>query len=66
MSRSRVVGGLLALILVVCGAVIYLDQNGTFGDTSTPVVNPVDTSTTPTSPAPLPDTSTSDGYGELK
>lgn len=63
MSRSRVVGGLLALILVVCGAVIYLDQNGAFGNTSTPVVNPVDTSTTP---APLPDTSTSDGYGELK
>jgi len=64
MSRSRVVGGLLALILVVCGAVIYLDQNGAFGDTSTPVVNPVDTSTT--APTPLPDTSTSDGYGELK
>lgn len=63
MSRSRVIGGLLALILLGCGVAIYLDQSGAFGDTPAPVVNPVGT---PGTPAPLPDTSGSDGYGELK
>ncbi|UQN07510.1 hypothetical protein [Deinococcus sp. QL22] len=64
MSRSRVIGGLLALILLACGAVIFLDQNGAFGTTSQSVTTP--SPITPDAPAPLPDTSTSDGYGELK
>ncbi|THF70755.1 hypothetical protein E7T06_06395 [Deinococcus sp. Arct2-2] len=63
MSRSRVVGGLLALILLGCGVTIFLDQNGAFGDTPASVVNPVNTPGTPT---PQPDTSGADGYGELK
>ncbi|MFB9991692.1 hypothetical protein ACFFLM_06895 [Deinococcus oregonensis] len=64
MSRSRVIGGLLALILLGCGAAIFLDQNGAFGNTSQSinVPSPVDPGTS----APQPDTSTSDGYGELK
>lgn len=64
MSRSRVIGGLLALILLACGAVIFLDQNGAFGTPSQSVTLP--SPITPDAPAPLPDPSTSDGYGELK
>lgn len=63
MSRSRVIGGLLSLMLLGCGVTIFLDQNGAFGDTAAPVVNPA---TTPGTPTPLPDTSGADGYGELK
>ncbi|MDB5045631.1 MAG: hypothetical protein JWQ08_1681 [Deinococcus sp.] len=64
MNRSRIVGGLLALILLICGVTIFLDQNGAFGNTSQSVNLP--SPVTPGTPAPQPDTSGSDGYGELK
>ncbi len=64
MTRSRIVGSLLALILLACGAVIFLDQNGAFGSPPQSVNTPVPI--TPDNSAPLPDTSTSDGYGELR
>ncbi|SMB96029.1 hypothetical protein [Deinococcus hopiensis] len=62
MTRARLLGGLLALILLVCGAVIFLDQRGAFGDRDAASVS------TPALQGDPPPASTSsvDGYGDLK
>ncbi|EYB66966.1 hypothetical protein DEIPH_ctg056orf0006 [Deinococcus phoenicis] len=61
MTRARVLGALLALILLVCGVVIYLDQRGAFGETSASGPGPATAPLTPNPPA-----SGDPGYGELK
>ena len=62
MTRSRVIGLVLFVILLGCVAVIALDQLGLFGGAQT-----VNAPATPTAPTPLPGTpSTGDGYGDLK
>ena len=61
MNRIRLLSGLLALILLGCGAVIFLDQRGAFGGGTAghPGVS------TPANPGtPLP--SSGDGYGDLR
>ncbi|GGL17245.1 hypothetical protein [Deinococcus radiotolerans] len=62
MNRSARIGGLLALILLICGAVIVLDQTRTqTGAASTPATGtPATGTSTPTPP------SSNDGYGDLK
>lgn len=70
MSRARVLTAVLAAILLLCAAAIYLDQQGFFGGeatVSTPA-SPVSPSSpaTPVPPATPPGTTTGEGYGELK
>ncbi len=61
MRRARVLGTLLVLILLVCGGVIYLDQRGAFGKSSTgQATNSASSGTNTTSTPDDP------GYGELK
>ncbi len=66
MTRARVLTAVLAAILLLCAAAVYLDQQGFFGgDTlSTPArsSSPI----TPSTPATPPDDANGDGYGELK
>ncbi len=71
MNRARLISTLLGLILLACAAVIYLDQRGTFGNTSAGTPPPASTEITPTSPTntttPVPAQPTdSSGYGGLK
>ncbi len=70
MTRARVLTAVLAAILLLCAAAVYLDQQGFFdgGTTiSTPdkPAQPV-TPTAPVTPATSPATTNGDGYGELK
>lgn len=60
MKRSRLIGGLLAVILLACVAVIVLDQMGLFGGTQTTTTPTNNPNTTPGTP------SNGDGYGGLK
>ncbi|CAM3997513.1 hypothetical protein [Deinococcus marmoris] len=67
MTRARVLTAVLAAILLLCAAAVYLDQQGFFGgesavSTPTQPATPAQRST----PAAPPDTTNGDGYGELK
>lgn len=69
MSRARLLGGLLALILLGCGAVIVLDQQGAFGDRSAPPAQgttPLAPETVPTDTSAPADPGSGSGYGDLK
>jgi hypothetical protein len=61
MTRARVLTAVLAAILLLCAAAIYLDQQGFFGGEAT-----VSTPSTPIIPATPPNPTSGDGYGELK
>lgn len=63
MTRARVLTAVLAAILLLCAAAIYLDQQGFF-DAST-VSAPLKPSPAATPATPV-DTTSGDGYGELK
>lgn len=60
MNRARLLGGLLGLILIACGAVIFLDQRGAFGPRDAASVS------VPGIQGDPPPASTGDGYGDLK
>lgn len=63
MNRSRLISGVLVVILLVCGVVIFLDQNGVFSGSNSGSRPPV------TAPSGQPTTApptTGDGYGDLK
>lgn len=62
MTRARVLGALLALVLLGCGVVIFLDQRGAFGGTGTTTTG----SNTPGPTPPATDSSNDDGYGDLR
>ncbi|MDV6373004.1 hypothetical protein [Deinococcus arenicola] len=70
-TRARVLTAVLAAILLVCAAAVYLDQQGFFEGRTT-VSTPVQPTTPAQPPAPAAppttptNTSTGDGYGELK
>ena len=67
MSRARLIGALLALIVLACVAVIVLDQRGFFGGQEpSPAPSPGWTVPTP-DPAPTPEPVPTDnsGYGDL-
>lgn len=64
MNRARVLGVLLALILLGCGVVIFLDQRGAFGNTSTS--STVSNSTSSNGTPPATDSPNDDGYGNLR
>ena len=64
MTRARVLTAVLAAILLICAAAIYLDQQGFFGGGNT--VSTPSTPSAPATPATPPSTTNSDGYGELK
>ena len=61
MNRSARIGGLLALILLICGAVIVLDQTRAHDSTS-PGAGTTNTAPAQTTTPP----SSNDGYGDLK
>lgn len=64
MSRARLIGGLLAAILLACAVVIYLDQKNNAGSGSSGTVSaPANPGSVP---APAPQPSGSGGYGDLK
>ena len=65
MNRARLISVLLGLILVACAAVIYLDQQGQFGNTSVGTPSAPVTTPAPTTPAPA-NPSSGSGYGDLK
>ncbi len=68
MSRARLIGTVLGLILLVCAGVIYADQKGMFGGQST-AASPLPATGTPaTTPgtAPVPQPANSSGYGDVK
>ena len=66
MTRARVLTAVLAAILLLCAAAVYLDQQGFFGGRAT--VSTPSIPTTPVKPPPAtpPNTTNGDGYGELK
>ncbi|WP_339097469.1 hypothetical protein ACINK0_16850 [Deinococcus sp. VB343] len=65
MSRARLIGALLALIVLACIVVIVLDQRGFFGGQN-PSPTPSPTWTVPTpDPAPEPAPADGGGYGDL-
>ncbi|WP_309571246.1 hypothetical protein [Deinococcus sp.] len=62
MSRSRLIGTILFVVLLACVAVIVLDQMGMFSGSQsagTPTSSP-----SPSAPAGTP--TNGNGYGELK
>ncbi|MFC4639931.1 hypothetical protein [Deinococcus hohokamensis] len=65
MSRARLLGGLLALILLGCAAVIVLDQQGAFGSPAATSASSADTVTAPAG-TPAGGTESTGGYGDLK
>lgn len=64
MTRSRLIGGLLGLVLLACAAVIVLDQNGMLS--SGTQTTKTQKNNTPTPSDPGNNTSNGDGYGGLK
>ena len=66
MTRARVLTAILAAILLLCAAAIYLDQQGFFGGPTLSTPSPASSPATPSTPATPPDSSNGDGYGELK
>ncbi|MFC4424701.1 hypothetical protein [Deinococcus navajonensis] len=64
MSRARLLGGLLALILLGCAAVIVLDQQGAFGRQEGATNDPGAVSVPAASPPAEPEGT--GGYGDLK
>lgn len=65
MQRSKIISGVLGLIVVACAGVIFMDQNGMLGGqnaTTGPTISPTKP-TQPTKPSKPDDNS---GYGGLK
>lgn len=66
-SRAKMLIGALLSILLVCAALIFLDQKGAFGGGNSGGTRPtINTPSGGAAPTPTPQPSSGGGFGDLK